>query len=54
MVLKENERNILLEYAKWYDSYLATPEELVKEFEENRNKEQKEKEKQYESFSLKI
>lgn len=36
--LSKKERALLLEYARWYDSYLAPPEQLIEEFLQNRGK----------------
>lgn len=30
--MSEEQKQLLLEYAKWYDSHLASPEDLVEEF----------------------
>ena len=50
--LTEEERKILIEYAEWYDSSLASPETLVREFEEDRPSPIEKKSPEQKSFSL--
>ena len=50
--LTEEQREAILEYAKWYDSYFASPEELLQQFEESLETPTKEEEPEYESFSI--
>lgn len=57
MNLTEEQRDILIEYAIWYDSMQGSAEELVEEFSQQRGQDKPDlsiTEPKYESFTIEI